>query len=85
MDFRKIYENIREWCKDMNRKRSNSVVDNELLSKTLHIVFEKIHPWMDGNGRTGRIFMNWHRIKILGLPLKTIKYEDRFDYYKWFA
>lgn len=49
-----------------------------------HIMFEDIHPHEDGNGRTGRIIYNWHRMK-LGLPIDVIKFEERFDYYKWFA
>lgn len=52
--------------------------------KALHIVYEKIHPFVDGNGRTGRIFMNWQRIKRLGLPLLTIKNAEKQDYYDWF-
>ena len=51
--------------------------------KNTHIDFEKLHPHVDCNGRTGRILMNWQRLK-LGLDIITIKYEDRWDYYKWF-
>lgn len=51
--------------------------------KKHHIEYEKIHPFIDGNGRTGRMFMNWERLKA-GLPILVIKEEDRFNYYKWF-
>lgn len=52
--------------------------------KALHIKYEEIHPWLDGNGRTGRLFMNWTRIKRCGLPILIIKASERQDYYKWF-
>ena len=48
-----------------------------------HINYENIHPFIDGNGRTGRIFMNWQRIKV-GLPLLVIKESEKQKYYKWF-
>lgn len=48
----------------------NSVGYNrEVESQRLHVAYEFIHPFIDGNGRTGRIFMNWIRIKKLGLPI----------------
>ncbi len=51
--------------------------------KLQHIEYEKIHPFIDGNGRTGRIFMNWQRIKA-GLPILVIEESKKQDYYKWF-
>lgn len=40
---------------------------NENLSRApiAHFAFEKIHPFLDGNGRVGRILLNWH-LKRLG-------------------
>jgi fido (protein-threonine AMPylation protein) len=52
--------------------------------KKWHIQFEKIHPFEDGNGRTGRILMNMQRLEI-GLPLLIIhEGKEQFEYYKWF-
>lgn len=51
--------------------------------KKSHVDYEKIHPFIDGNGRTGRIFMNWCRMKC-GLPLLVIEEEDKYSYYNWF-
>lgn len=48
-----------------------------------HVAFEHIHPFPDGNGRTGRMLLNWQRRK-LGLPMLVIWYIDRMDYYSWF-
>jgi len=51
--------------------------------KNLHIRYEQIHPFIDGNGRTGRIFMNWHRLKTR-LPIMVIEEAKKKEYYKWF-
>lgn len=52
--------------------------------KLWHIRFEKVHPFFDGNGRTGRIIMNWQRIKQ-GLPLLIIhEGTEQHKYYQWF-
>ncbi len=49
-----------------------------------HVEYEKVHPFIDGNGRTGRMFMNWHRLK-LGLPILVIAENARREYYSWFT
>lgn len=51
--------------------------------KEMHIRFEKIHPFIDGNGRTGRMLMWWHE-RMLGREPTLINIKDRQDYYKWF-
>ena len=64
----------------------------KVWSKTMHIVervanfhlqFESIHPFIDGNGRTGRLIMNLQLIKE-GLPAINIKFADRRKYYDAF-
>ncbi len=52
--------------------------------KIAHVEFERIHPFEDGNGRVGRIVMNWQRLKA-GLHVLVIREVDKLEYYKWFA
>lgn len=56
---------------------------SESLIKRWHIQFEHIHPFRDGNGRTGRIIMNIQRLNQ-GLPLLIIYNKEKSKYYKWF-
>ena len=45
-----------------------------------HIEFEKIHPFVDGNGRTGRLLLTYEMVYIGLLPV-DIRYEERSRYY----
>lgn len=46
-----------------------------------HHMFEVIHPFIDGNGRTGRLIFN-KILNQLGEKPRIIFYEDRFQYYE---
>ena len=68
---------IQQWLETTNQAKSEKQI------KLDHIEYERIHPFIDGNGRTGRIFMNFQRQKA-GLPILVIRESEKQNYYKWF-
>ena len=63
-------------------KRKGAIHDIERIAR-FHLEFEGIHPFIDGNGRTGRLLMNLELIKC-GYPPINVKFTDRKRYYDAF-
>ncbi len=82
-----VKERLEKWCHNWNiliKPIKGEKVWREILCKNLHIEFEKIHPFEDGNGRVGRILMNIHRLSVK-LPLLVIhEGKEQQEYYNWF-
>lgn len=50
------------------------------LAAWTHAEFVKIHPFIDGNGRTSRLIMNYQLLRNGFLPISIMK-QDRLSYY----
>lgn len=66
--------NYKKWIKTKN------IVE---VVSLLHLNFEFIHPFIDGNGRTGRLLVNLVLMQN-GFPPIDIKFSDRQRYYDCF-
>jgi Fic family protein len=54
----------------------------------IHAQFETIHPFLDGNGRVGRLLITFYLFwgKILSCPLLYLSFylkKNRIEYYNW--
>lgn len=65
-----------------DNERKGVLHDIERIAR-FHLEFEGIHPFVDGNGRTGRLLMNLELIKC-GYPPINVKFADRKRYYDAF-
>lgn len=59
----------------IQRQSANPLV----LAARFHGYYEYLHPFRDGNGRTGRLLSNYILMR-LGHPLLTIRLEERQQY-----
>ena len=76
-DWQDVEGLMNQFIKSTNKEKLNPA---ELAARA-HYKFEKIHPFGDGNGRIGRLIMNyilWHN----KYPMLIIEYKKRRSYYK---
>lgn len=81
-EFDLLFKDITELLKE------NLSIDQAFyFASLIHLMFEKIHPFNDGNGRAGRLLEKWflsHFIKEKAWMIECEKhyFETRNDYYK---
>ena len=77
-DFTEIPMLMSDWVADVNGVHEASGPLAENVAR-LHYAFERIHPFIDGNGRTGRLLANLLLVR-LGYPPAIIHKRDREPY-----
>jgi fido (protein-threonine AMPylation protein) len=70
---------VTDWISEVQALgREDEGIDPEALAK-VHARFEQIHPFLDGNGRTGRLVLNLLLVR-LGCPPAIVFKGDRRRY-----
>lgn len=77
-DWPQVPALMADWVKSASKLASPDGPMPESLA-ALHVAFEQIHPFLDGNGRTGRLISNLLLIR-LGYPPAIIRKAERTRY-----
>ncbi len=72
-----MYFQIKNFFTDLQYKQDMNPIE---LAAWTHAEFVRIHPFIDGNGRTSRLIMNY-QLMIHGFLPVSIAKEDRLNYY----
>jgi Fic family protein len=79
-DFTDVPARVSDWITEVSGipERAEQASLAQVAAES-HAVFERIHPFLDGNGRTGRLAMNLILVR-LGRPPIIIDKRDRAKY-----
>lgn len=75
---------MKQWIDNVNYRMEIASTSKDVIDLVCesHIDFERIHPFADGNGRTGRLIMNYLLMKKEIAPLIIEKQEkERYMYF----
>jgi len=69
----KLFEDI-----DLLMKKDLNPFEVFYYASLIHLVFVKIHPFQDGNGRTARLMEKWFLIEKIGQIATSVQLEKNY-------
>ncbi len=83
-----VNSELEKLFRDIEALKSKKLNSYEIFyyASLIHLIFVKIHPFQDGNGRTARLIEKWFLIEKLGDKANSIQLEKNYylklkDYY----
>lgn len=84
----KLKTELDKFYRDLARLRASDLepIESFYFASMIHVVFVKIHPMQDGNGRTARLIEKWFLLEKIGKQAASIELEKNYyvkrkDYY----
>jgi Fic family protein len=73
IEFEKLFRDI-----EMLKSKELNSYEVFYYASMIHLVFVKIHPFQDGNGRTARLIEKWFLLEKLGEKANSIQLEKNY-------
>ena len=75
-----VNNELEKLFRDIEKLQSTALNSFEVFyyASLIHLVFVKIHPFLDGNGRTARLIEKWFLLENLGEIANAIQLEKNY-------